>query len=122
MTARQYKDFDINPLLECGATQEVEDKTQYFTPTQLGRELKLSPSDTNKFLEQAGLQVEKRDTKNRKAWQVTEAGKPFCLIIDTDKRHGSGAPIAQIKWSMAVLDYAWDILDNASKEKEAQSA
>lgn len=53
----------------------------------------------NKLLEAAGMQTREGDK-----WVPTEAGKAFCRIFDTGKRHGSGEPITSVKWTKGVLD------------------
>ena len=70
----------------------------YFTPTELGRRCGTSARGMNLLLAEAGLQM-KRDEQ----WEVTDAGQNFARIYDTGKKHGSGVPIQQVKWSAEVL-------------------
>jgi hypothetical protein len=71
----------------------------FFTPTELGKRLGgTSARGMNLLLAEAGLQMKRNDV-----WEVTEAGKDFARIYDTGKKHGSGVPIQQIKWSANVL-------------------
>ena len=41
--------------------------------------------------------------KRGDVWEVTDAGREFARILDTGKKHGSGVPVTQIKWSPTVL-------------------
>ncbi|WP_257806303.1 KilA-N domain-containing protein [Burkholderia glumae] len=70
----------------------------YFTPTELGKRIGTSARGMNLLLAEAGFQM-----KRGEHWEVAEAGKDFARIYDTGKRHGSGVPIQQIKWSVEVL-------------------
>lgn len=70
----------------------------YFTPTELGKRINTSARGVNLLLAEAGLQMKRGDV-----WEATEEGKAFARIYDTGKRHGSGVPIQQIKWSASVL-------------------
>ncbi|MBN3757240.1 phage antirepressor [Paraburkholderia sp. Tr-20389] len=71
----------------------------YFTPTELGRRCGTSARNMNLLLSEAGLQ-----TKPGDKWEPTEAGRRFSRIFDTGKKHGSGAPVPQVKWSADVLE------------------
>ncbi len=77
---------------------EQPEQTQYFTPTELGEQLKLSGRKVNMLLAEAGFQFKRGDV-----WEVMDAGLEFAKIYDTGKKHGSGVPICQIKWSPTVL-------------------
>lgn len=70
----------------------------FFTPTELGKRINTSARGMNLLLAEAGLQMKRGDV-----WEVAETGKAFARIYDTGKRHGSGVPIQQIKWSAEVL-------------------
>ena len=77
---------------------EQPEQTQYFTPTELGERIKLSGRKVNMLLAEAGFQ-----SKHGDAWEVMDAGREFAKIYDTGKKHGSGVPIQQVKWSVNVL-------------------
>jgi phage anti-repressor protein len=77
---------------------EQPEQTQYFTPTELGERIKLSGRKVNMLLAEAGFQAKQGDT-----WEVMDAGRQFAKIYDTGKKHGSGVPIQQVKWSANVL-------------------
>jgi len=74
-------------------TQEI-----YYTPTELGKEIDKSAKAFNLLLEANDLQERIQDH-----WQPTTRGKLYCIILDTGKKHSSGIPIQQIKWSQKVL-------------------
>lgn len=74
-----------------------------LTPTELGRELGLSAQSINILLESLGLQVQRRDTKDHKKWELTDSGKAYGIYHDTGKRNG-GVPVQQVKWYKSVLN------------------
>lgn len=90
----------VNLMQSLGHTHlEAENQEgRYYTPTEIGREIGTSARGVNLLLAEAGMQFKRGDV-----WEVTEAGKAFAKIYDTGKKHGSGVPITQIKWSMTVL-------------------
>lgn len=90
----------VNLMQSLGHTHLVADNQdgRYYTPTEIGREVSTSARGVNLLLAEAGMQFKRGD-----AWEVTDAGKEFAKIYDTGKKHGSGVPITQIKWSMSVL-------------------
>ncbi|MFM0306294.1 KilA-N domain-containing protein [Paraburkholderia sp. RL17-383-BIF-A] len=89
-----------NLLALMGQTHvEAENQdSKFYTPTELGKMINTSARGTNLLLAEAGFQM-----KRGEHWEVTDAGKDFARIYDTGKRHGSGVPVQQIKWSIAVL-------------------
>jgi BRO family, N-terminal domain len=90
----------VNLMQSLGHTHLEADNQEgrYYTPTEIGREVGTSARGVNLLLAEAGMQFKRGDV-----WEVTEAGKGFAKIYDTGKKHGSGVPITQIKWSMTVL-------------------
>ncbi|VTU37149.1 BRO-N domain-containing protein [Variovorax sp. PBL-E5] len=91
---------DVNLMAGLGQIHLVAEKqdTQFFTPTELGKRISTSARGVNLLLAESGMQMKCGDT-----WEATEAGMEFCRIYDTGKRHGSGVPVQQIKWSPSVL-------------------
>ena len=89
-----------NVLALMDQTQIEADRqdTQWFTPTDLGQRINVSARSFNLLLAEAGLQL-----KRGEVWEVTDAGREFARLYDTGKKHGSGVPVQQIKWSPAVL-------------------
>lgn len=90
---------DVLQLLEQKQMQAEKQDTQWFTPTELGARLNISARAFNLLLAEAGLQM-----KRGEVWEVTDAGREFARLYDTGKKHGSGVPIQQIKWSPSVTD------------------
>lgn len=75
---------------------EAERQELYFTPTELGQRIGVSARAFNQMLADARLQKKEGDH-----WVPLEP--IFCRILDTGKRHNSGAMVQQIKWSEFVL-------------------
>lgn len=75
----------------------------FYTPAELGKQCDpvKSAVKVNQVLEAAGLQH-----KPAGHWEPTEAGKAHSRVFDTGKRHNSGAPVQQVKWSQKVLALA----------------
>lgn len=73
-----------------------------YTPTELGKMCvpQLSAIKLNLELEAAGLQ--KRDMGE---WMPTDKAAHLCEWLDTGKRHGSGAPVKQLRWFQQVLGH-----------------
>ncbi|MFU2024669.1 antA/AntB antirepressor family protein [Bordetella avium] len=91
----------VNLLQQLGQShlKAENQESLYYTPTELGQRLgDVSGKKVNLLLAGAGLQA-----KVGEHWDLLDAGREFARIFDTGKRHGSGAPIPQIKWSAAVL-------------------
>jgi hypothetical protein len=91
---------DVNLLEGLGQVHLEAEKqdTQFFTPTELGKRIGASARSVNLLLAEAGMQMKRGDV-----WEVTDAGREFARILDTGKKHGSGVPIQQVKWSPNVL-------------------
>lgn len=90
----------VNLLQGLGQThlEAASQDSQFFTPTELGKRIGTSARGVNLLLAEAGMQMKRGDV-----WEVTEAAREFCRIYDTGKKHGSGVPVTQIKWSPTVL-------------------
>jgi Rha family phage regulatory protein len=79
---------------------DSESQQTWHTPTELGKiENGLSAMKINQMLEQAGLQTK----PDGKQWTPTDSGKKYSRILDTGKKHNSGVPVIQAKWSKDVL-------------------
>lgn len=70
----------------------------FFTPTDLGKRLGLSPQKFNRLLADRGLQ-----TKQDGQWCPTEAGKPFAVLLQVHKKQQAGTDVLQLKWKETVL-------------------
>ena len=91
----------INPIkvLHIELPEEKQDST--YTPTELGKMLPnpVSAMKMNKILGKKGYQA-----KIDRRWVPTDEGKKHCKIIDTGKKHSSGAPVEQIKWYKSAIN------------------
>ena len=90
-----------NLLKEFGATHLPAERqdTQWFTPTELSSDAKVSARKLNEALAAAGLQE-----RRGKVWELTPAGHAYARLFDTGKKHNSGVMVQQVKWSPTVLD------------------
>ncbi len=95
-----YQMTDINLMQQLGHMHlEAESQEgQWYTPTELGKVIGASARGTNLLLAEAGLQM-----KLGEKWEATDAGKDFCRLFDTGKKHGSGVSVTQMKWSRTVI-------------------
>lgn len=97
-----YSMTNINLMQQLGHTHIEAEKQEshWYTPTELGKQMTpaVSARQINLLLAEAGLQFKRGDV-----WEATEAGKDFARIYDTGKRHGSGVPVTQMKWSATVI-------------------
>jgi hypothetical protein len=89
-----------NLLKDFGQTHLLAEnqETQWFTPTQLSAEARMSPQKLNAALAAAGFQQ-----RRGKVWELLPAGQPHARLFDTGKKRSSGAMVQQIRWSPAVL-------------------
>lgn len=73
---------------------------QLLTPTQLGKPLGLSAIAVNQKLCALGLQV-----KTEAGWEATQKGlEAGAVMLDTNRKHNSGVPVRQLKWTSAVAN------------------
>jgi prophage antirepressor-like protein len=70
------------------------------TPTEIGKlmEPAKSGASVNRALCDLGLQA-----REANRWIPTQEGLRYCEVLDTGKRHSTGAPVKQVKWSRSVL-------------------
>lgn len=95
-----YAMTSINLMQQLGHTHLAAEGQDghWYTPTELGKEIGTSARGVNLLLAESGLQVKMGDK-----WEPTEVGKEFSRLYDTGKKHGSGVPVTQMKWSRNVL-------------------
>lgn len=95
-----YLMTNINLMQQLGQGQlEAEQQdSQWYTPTELGKLIGTSARGVNLLLAESGLQM-----KMGEKWEATDAGRDFCRLFDTSKKHHSGVPVTQMKWSRNVL-------------------
>ncbi|HHA2409566.1 hypothetical protein [Stenotrophomonas maltophilia] len=85
-------------LLLPGPVAVHVDGVCFFTPTDLGKRLGLSPQKFNRLLADRGLQ-----TKQDGQWCPTDAGKPFAVLLQVHKKQQAGTDVLQLKWRETVL-------------------
>lgn len=89
----------VNLLEDLGQTHlEAEHAGHWYNPTEIGRETGHSARAVNILMAELGLQ---RCIEGR--WEPTEFGKEMSRTFDTGKKHGSGVPVTQVKWSSNVI-------------------
>jgi len=86
-------------------------QSAWFTPTQLGKRIGLSPRAFNKRLAASGLQIRQADS-----WMPTQTAQGLARVFDTGKHTGQGTPVTQIKWAHTVLDKLHAIAPEASHD------
>lgn len=93
--------FGVSPLQLMQIELKSEDQKILFTPTELANQTGIkSAREVNKRLANAGLQ----ENINGK-WYPTEKAEGYYTLIDTGKRHNSGAMVQQLKWKPTVITY-----------------
>ena len=90
----------IDPLQLLGATHlQAGNQNRHYTPTELGTRFNMTGREFNIALEAAGLQ-----TRHGKQWMPTIKGRAYAVLLDTQKRKGTGTPIQQLKWTADIID------------------
>ena len=74
-------------------------KCQILTPTEIGKHFGVSARKVNELLCREGYQ--KLEGKN---YEPLEAGMPYAVMLDTNKRHSDGTPIRQLKWESSFIN------------------
>lgn len=89
----------VNLLQEFGSVHlPAVDQARYLTPTEIGERIDCSGQRVNKMLSDLGFQV-----KDGKDWVPTPKAEGHFRRFDTSKRHNSGVPVTQVKWSESVI-------------------
>ena len=90
----------IDPLQLLGATHlQAGNQNRHYTVTELGARFNMTGREFNIALEAAGLQ-----TRHGKQWMPTVKGRAYAVLLDTQKRKGTGTPIQQLKWTADIID------------------
>lgn len=72
-----------------------------LTPTQIGCELGgISPNSINKIL----LALKFQRKLNSGAYEATEKGAPYSIMIDQGRSHNSGAPVTSLRWYSPIVE------------------
>ncbi|MGU3316312.1 antA/AntB antirepressor family protein [Sphingomonas sp. M6A6_1c] len=81
--------------------------TVLLTPTEIGARAELgSAQSVNLLLCRSGLQQCFTDSKGHKYYEPTEAGiREGAVMQDTGKKHASGTPVRQLRWSSTIIKY-----------------
>lgn len=87
-----YYNFDLTPLKELVPPAEHEIGT--LTPTEIGKQINLSPRKVNEKLVEKGLQV-----KDDKGYRLTDEGKKYAEAMPYTRNGHSGY---QIKWTPQI--------------------
>lgn len=102
ISANQFvvKHTGINILRDCGQTHLLakDQESLYYTPTQIGEYAGFDARFVNMLLNKIGFQK-----KIGGQWQPTKKAQSYFRIYDVGKRHSSGVPVTQIKWSKKVV-------------------
>lgn len=94
----------VSPLALLGADLISETKDVLLNASDIGKQVGLSGKKINMILEEKGFHESYRDAKNNKLWKLTDDGEKFAEALDTNKKHGDGTPIKQIKWYSKVVE------------------
>jgi len=84
--------------------------TALLTPTEIGSRAGLgSARAVNLLLCRLGLQLCFTDAKGHKYYEPTDDGVAVGGVMqDTGKKHSSGTPVRQLRWSSSIIDYLRD--------------
>ncbi|WP_157132947.1 KilA-N domain-containing protein [Komagataeibacter oboediens] len=98
--ARGTKELSgVNPLELMGITSiAAPTQDNYLTPTQIGKQIGLSPIATNRLITATGHQVKSDGSSASSDYTMTEAGAKYGRMFDTTRKHGKGSQ-QQLKWS-----------------------
>lgn len=98
----------VSPLAQLETTHLIcETQERNLTPTEIAslaeiKGLANTAQQVNVMLEQMGLQVARYAGK-QKTWVPTEKGRPFAVLLDTNKSYNCGTPVQQLKWKESVV-------------------
>ena len=98
----------VSPLTQLEMLHLVcETQERNLTPTEIAsldeiRGLAGTARQVNVVLEQMGFQSSRYAGK-QKTWVPTEKGRPFAVLLDTNKSYSCGTPVQQLKWKESVV-------------------
>lgn len=79
-------------------TERIPDQ-ELLIPTEIAERLKLpSPREVNVLLSISGYQY-----KENKQWVLTEKGKQFAVLLDSEKQNPDGTMCQKLKWKGTIL-------------------
>ncbi|KAA8385901.1 hypothetical protein FKW31_07925 [Acetobacter sp. DmW_136] len=92
-----------NPLPALGLdSRPTPTEANYYTVTELGKEIGLSGQAMNKLLIEQGYQAKVSGGSSSAAYEPTEKGKPHARIFDEVRKGGRGSQQA-LKWKHVIV-------------------
>ena len=77
---------------------------RYYSPTELAPRTGFNSANKfNSYLEEQGYQVKEVTRKDKWHWTPTEKGKPFSVMLDTDKAHTAGT-VQHLRWYASIIE------------------
>jgi len=103
MATKKVTNIDV---LECLGGQPLiaENTEALLTPSDIAKQMGITPRKVNELLLEHELQTSFRDHRNRLHYELTDTSKKLAQVIDTGRKHSSGAFITQIKWYSSVVE------------------
>jgi prophage antirepressor-like protein len=98
----------VSPLAQLETTHLIcETQERNLTPTEISsldeiKGLANTAQKVNVMLEQMGFQAARYAGK-QKVWVLADPGRPFAVLLDTNKHHNCGTPVQQLKWKESVV-------------------
>jgi phage anti-repressor protein len=105
--AAQATGFNILEMIGASAIVSPVNE-RYYNATHLAKELGFkSPNEFNSHLEELGYQVKEitgkvRGGNDKWHWIPTEKGKPFSVMLDTEKAHSTGT-VQHLRWYASII-------------------
>ena len=113
-----FKSYTGKSALDAGGVNLIAPvQKQLLTPTELAvlfnfHKPKAGARVINKLLENAGYQVRLANSM----WEPSELGKPFAVLLDTNKKHSDGTPVRSLKWNSNIINVLDGLLNNTKGE------
>lgn len=96
---------EIDVLENMGVTHLISEKKEVLlTPSDIGKQMGLTARKVNELLLQHKLQTSFRDHRERLYYELTDSAKELAQVVDTGRKHSSGAFVTQIKWYSSVVE------------------
>ena len=91
-------------LLTAGIELESPVKEQALTATQIAEILGIGKGNKGAQIVNNLLLNAVYQRRVGKLWEPTEKGKPYAIMVDTNKKHTDGTSVRQLKWNSGILD------------------
>ena len=96
---KMYQSYTGRSVLQTTGIELIApENKQILTPTEIGKQLDLSPRRVNEILAGAGYQYKLGDK-----WEPLNDGNPYAVMLDTNKKHSDGTPVRQLKWKSEII-------------------